>query len=315
MARFSKSGGKMRVFGILLFLGLFVVGAGTGFAGTITTFTGGTATVTTSLGPNPFCAGGGDPNCTAAVAGYIANAINDLPTGSQTGNFGTDPTAYNIFTAVNPVDNLVTNYPSWRGTADPVGTFANQEGSRLFFGLVIVSSTPFSLSQLSYVVSSTDGPSPGYPTGDAFGVSGAFSSLSVYDAAHVGYVTGNPTPIESGSATQLINELIYIGVSPAWNGADPKYTGSDSTKLSAAISDVDNLNGGANYNIQICYSLTNQFGTGTSFASGACGTETMTPGINSQELGSPEPGTSGLLGFGLACMLVISRRLAKRLRS
>jgi hypothetical protein len=108
----------------------------------------------------------------------------------------------------------------------------------------------------------------------------------------------------------LVNELIFVGVSPAYDGSTAS---SDPTvqaaALTTALTAVDN--GGTPYDINICYSVSGLF----SGSSQACLEEPVTPNQQSEQQITPEPGTSSLLGLGLACMLVMGRRLAKRLRS
>lgn len=249
---------------------------------------GGTAIVRTSLGPNLFC-----PGC-AGVSGYTTNAILGLPLGVETGNFNIDPSAYNLVSTVAPWDFMVSTFQSWRGVAP--GLFAPEEGTRLYFGLYVLSpEILFSLSQVTYIVTDTDAV---FPPNGYFSASGDFST-SVYDAAHVGIRFGTPDIIyNSGQpGTNLINALIYVGLAPAFDAS--LYSGAtNQAKLNAAIADAQTL---GTYSLQVCYSATTDAG--------------VLFNVCAADIVVPEPSTTALLGLGLASLLVVGRRLTRRLRS
>src|SRR5581483_10438616 len=157
-----------------------------------------TVTVYPSIAPNIY----GSPSW----AGYLANAMTSLEAGSgPTGNPATDPTAYYTVNQIWANANVATDFPSWGGNASPTGAFANELGNRLHFGLVIQGhGTQFSLSNLAFAMHSDD-------PNDIFGWVDSFNSSDVYSATRVGYITGTGF-VTSGSATQLVDALYYVGV-------------------------------------------------------------------------------------------------------
>jgi len=163
-----------------------------------------------SSAPNVF----GSPSW----ATYLSRGLNSLENG--TGNDGsrlTDPAAYEILgSVVDPGDFVVSGFNSWRGVADPASPFDGEFGNRLHFGLHIVGDTQFRLDNLTFNLNSTD-------SGNGLAFTGDFVGFN-YSAARVGIDyfdgikgNGNDITYTSGSGTNLVNELIYIGVGNAFD--------------------------------------------------------------------------------------------------
>ena len=182
-----------------------------------------TITVFPSLAPNAY----GSPSW----AGYMANAQTGLQNGLSTvGDRNTDPTGYQVVSSIAANQPLVTSYPSWDGVANPTGAFSSEEGNRLHFGVVIESSTAFSLNEITFSLNSNDSGntfnyddnlagtdfSNGKRVGIYYGADGAKGGVGVN--ADVTYNASNP-----GSDATPINELYYVGAGNAWwpGGGDP----------------------------------------------------------------------------------------------
>lgn len=169
-------------------------------------------TVVPSSAPNFF----GSPSWAA----YQSNALNSLENGlGNIGDRDTDPTAYEITGAkILHGDIIVTNFNSWRGEIGPSSPFDNEHGNRLHFGLhVLGEGTQFRLEDLSYDITSSDG--------NFLAFAGSFAGLS-YSSSRIGidYVdgikgNGNDVIINSGLATQLVDELMYVGVGNAYDAS------------------------------------------------------------------------------------------------
>jgi hypothetical protein len=116
------------------------------------------------------------------------------------------------------MDNIVTGFPSWKGQAEPAAPYASELGNRLLFGLHIVSTDAFSISNLSFVGSSDDGNSLGF----AFGA-GAYNYSNDYvginygaDGEKGGLGLDADVRITSGPNTQLVHEVVGRGSGNAW---------------------------------------------------------------------------------------------------
>ncbi len=189
--------------------------AGTAFGGPVT------INVYPAAAPNAF----GSPNWNA----WVGNALHAIENNLSTfGTPGTPAYYQRITSPIDPRENFVTSYPSWRGYANPGvvwgPAFASELGNRVHFGLHILGNgTQFSISQLSLVMASTD---TGNTLGYTFGL-GAYQ----YDNGYVGINYGpdglkgtfDDVIITSGPNTQLIDELIGRGSGIAWwpGGGDP----------------------------------------------------------------------------------------------
>ena len=168
-----------------------------------------------TLAPNRFGSPSYDP--------WVANSISALQSGSSSAGTPGAPTFYqqlapglNLPTATI----VVTNFPSWRGNADPVGTFgaayANEIGNRLLFSLTIQGTlgTTFSISQLSFTASSSD---PGNQMGFTFAAGSYQYGIDYvginYGADHLpgGVGVNADTIITSGPNNQLVDVLFGRG--------------------------------------------------------------------------------------------------------
>jgi len=202
---------------------------------------------------------------------YVVNALTALENGqSSIGNPATDPRAYYQVTQLNDRQNIVTPFPSWLGFANPGTTFgpafAAELGNRVHFGVHILGNgTKFSLSQLSFDMESTD-------PGDIFQFVGDFS-VSSYSSTRIGINYGldgkKGTPddvlITAGPGTQLVDELVYVGVGNALAPADVGCpAGTDQEMLDCAKAFYDTL---IPFSLTTTYALTN--GVGGTLATGA----------------------------------------------
>jgi len=227
--------------------------------------------------------------------GYVTNALNALENGLiSVGNPATSPTAYYRVTTESDRDNIVTGFPSWKGFANPGAmfgaAFASELGNRLHFGVHILGNgTQFSLSQLSFDMESTD-------AGDIFQFVGDFSTPSdVYSSTRVGINygpdhikgTADDVRISSGPATQVIDELVYVGVGNALAGGDVSCPGSNQATLDCVKAFYDSI---SPFNITTSYTLRNANGGLLSTASASV----LFPAA------VPEPATWGLMIVGLA---------------
>ncbi len=228
-----------------------------------------------SVAPNIF----GSPS----FAGYNTNALNSLENGlGNISNPATDPTAYQVVSSIGPEDIIVSNFNSWRGVANPPAPFNNEFGNRLHFGLHILGNgTSFRLDDLTFDIDSTD-------SGDILDFSGSFEGFSYTQfRTGINYVdgikgNGNDILITSGLATQLVDELVYVGVGNAFDASfEP---GTDQEKLDSVISLI---NGEIPFSITTTYTLFAVDKT-TVLASGSAAAQVV-----------PEPGTWVLMGSGL----------------
>ena len=165
---------------------------------------------------------------------YNTNALNSLENGlGEIGDRNLDPTAYEIFDEgeqISIFEVIVSSFESWRGVANPSVPFDQEHGNRLHFGLHVLGDgvTQFRLEDLLFDISSTDG---------SLNFSGDFIGLD-YNNFRVGVNWGadrmkgggDDIYINSGAATQVIDELIYVGVGNAFN-ATGQPGGTDQEKI------------------------------------------------------------------------------------
>lgn len=176
--------------------------------------TGITIDVVSSLGPNGY----GSPSYSL----YRSNAVYALEHSLSAYGDPNSPTYYQAAPSTLSVSqNLVTSFPSWNGQADP-GTvfgpaFANELGNRLLFGVHVLSDgQQFSISQLSFVMTSTDpGNSLGYSyAAGAYNYSADYMGINYGPDGHKG--GGDDVAVTGGVNTQLVNELVGRGSGNAW---------------------------------------------------------------------------------------------------
>jgi len=259
---------------------LFVSSAGSSFGSVL-------IQVFPSPAPNAF----GSPSWNP---GYVQNALNALENGlSSVGNPATSPTAYYQVTTETDRNNIVTSFPSWQGFANPGAmfgaAFANELGNRLHFGVHILGNgTQFSLSGLAFDMESTD-------PGDIFQFVGDFSTPSdVYSSTRIGinygpdHIKGTPDDVRitSGPATQVVDEIVYVGVGNALaNGG--ACTGSNQATMDCVKAFYDSI---SPFNITTTYTLKDANG-------GTLGTGSASVLFPASV---PEPATWGLMLVGFA---------------
>lgn len=183
--------------------------------------------------------------------GYLSNAMFALENGLTT--FGAaGPTQYTTTNGQVRAkgDNLVTGYSSWMGVADAASPYDAELGTRWHFGVHILGSgTQFSLSQVTFNMTSLEESGLNY--------SGNFIG-SNYSATRVGinYVdgikgNGNDIIINSGSETQLVDELIYVGVGNAYASytTDPGATNQD--KIDGILAQINPYRLSTSYTVDL----------------------------------------------------------------
>ncbi len=161
---------------------------------------------------------------------YAANALTALQTGATTiGDRSTDPTAYLAFAdgaVIDAGNAMVTSYPSWIGVADPAAPFDLEFGNRVHFGLHAFGNgfTEFTLADVNFDLSSTDGDSLGY-AGDLSGTTfNGTTRIGVQWGADNAPGGGDDTIYNSGeNDATFVDELFYVGVGNAFwpGGSDP----------------------------------------------------------------------------------------------
>jgi hypothetical protein len=258
--------------------------------------------ILTQVFPSPAPNAFGSPSWNP---GYVQNALNALENGlSSVGNPATTPTAYYQVTTEGDRDNIVTGFPSWKGFVNPGAmfgaAFANELGNRLHFGVHILGNgTQFSLSELSFDMESTD-------AGDIFQFVGDFSTPSdVYSSTRVGINygpdhikgTADDVRISSGPATQVVDELVYVGVGNALAGGDVSCPGSNQATMDCVKAFYDSI---SPFNITTTYTLRNANGGLLSTGSATV----LFPAA------VPEPATWGFMIVGLAGIKLMWGRMA-----
>lgn len=247
-----------------------------------------TITVTPWSSPNAF----GSPSYAGAVANNIYAQTHGL---TSYGNPSL-PTYYAAAPANMQVkDNIVTGYPSWKSSANPVvdygADFGSELGNRLLFGVRINGQgTKFSISQLGFNAVSTD---PGNSLGFGFGV-GSYN----YSLDYQGWLYGadgvpggvDDTFITSGSSSQLVDGLVGRGSGNAWASylADPGASNQD--KLNGILAAISSDS----------FTFTGEYTIGDTKGSGKV---TFNASSSVPDTGS----TVNLLGAGIICLIFIRR--------
>ncbi|MEL6104446.1 MAG: hypothetical protein AAFU85_00355 [Planctomycetota bacterium] len=209
-------------------------------------------------------------------SGYLANALNSLE--NDLGNIGDrnlDPTAYEILpdgSGIGAEEIIVSSFNSWRGVANPSSPFDGELGNRIHFGVHIVGdgSMRFRLEDLAFEMSSSD-------TDNLLGFSGNFAGSS-YSGTRIGIDYGadmmkgggDDTIINSGAATQFVDELVYVGVGNAFD-ASP-FTGSDQDRINQVLAQIQSE---TKFDFTGAYSLSDS--TGSSILAAASTTITVIP--------------------------------------
>jgi hypothetical protein len=171
-----------------------------------------TITIIPALAPNAY----GSPYWSA----WVSNATTAIINGYS--SYG-DPSLPSFYqrapAAISVTNDIVTGFPSWNGLANPGAvygaSFAGEYGNRIQFGIDIKGGTNLiSISQLSFSAHSSDASNS---------LDFAFAPGSYnYSASYVGIIYGpiTNTYITSGSATQLVNEIVGRGSGNAWDTYD-----------------------------------------------------------------------------------------------
>jgi hypothetical protein len=183
-----------------------------------------TVTVQPTLAPNfsGYTPGwvGYDSNYYNAAVAYASYGLNAPVSGlTSTGDPAT-PGYYQLLASgaqIGTNANLATGFNSWMGVANP-GTvfgsaFAAEDGNRLSFSVVVNGGgNLISIDHLSYSITSSDPSQSLNDLGDFEG--------SNYSVNRVGVLFNSDgsfkSLVTSGDGTQLVNEIIYIGVGDAW---------------------------------------------------------------------------------------------------
>jgi len=195
-----------------------------------------------SSAPNAF----GSPNWD----GYVTNAIAGIQNGCAATGDPNSPTYYQSGNTFLPTQLIVTDYNSWNGVVNPGGAFSGEYGNRLHDGLFVNGNgSTFSLSELTFNMNSSD-------PADSLAFSGGFSSGDDYSATRVGIINlagGGEELVTSGSADQLVNELVYVGIGNAFCSGSPGDCGGGSF---TSIGDlVAYMNSNAPFTVTNTYSL------------------------------------------------------------
>jgi hypothetical protein len=227
--------------------------------------------VTPSMAPNAF----GSPNWGT----YRDNAIAALEN-NETAH-GTPGTAsyYESFSSGPASYNVVTGFDSWLGQAP--GTYTGENGNRAHFGLhAIGHGQQFSLSDVSYDMEGTD-------PDNVLKFVGSFDGTDQYTASRVGLSygadhikgTGDDIIYNGGeSATNLVDELFYVGVGNAIDVYDSDPGATEQDKINNMLASTG-LAGG--YDLTTTYSIQGSQGSATAH---------FTP--------VPEPASMAALGLG-----------------
>jgi len=236
--------------------------------------------------------------------GYVTNALAGIDAGGAAQGAGTrdsNPARYeNVNGVLLAPEELVftPNFNSWRGTAanNPVFTgnaaVAGELGNRIHFGTKITATggMSFALNDVSWELDSSD-------LGDYFDLAGTFAGAS-YSPTRIGTNYGgdgakgggDDTVYTSGAGTNVVHELLYVGVG---TGFDSDNTGAltDQEDINSTLAAVYSGCNGCDVILKGSYSV---------------GGET---GVTSVTIFVPEPSSLLLASLGMfACLGMIRRK-------
>jgi hypothetical protein len=232
---------------------------------------------------------------------YTGNAITGITAGGANTGTGpdrdSDPAYYELVTGViSPSEIIYTEFNSWRGTAanNPAFTgnpaVTGEFGNRVHFGtrITATSGMEFALNDVSWTLDSDDDT-------DFFDQNGTLTGN--YSATRVGLNygtdgvkgTADDMSISSGAGTQLVNELVYVGVGDGFESEN-----------SAAPTDQDDINATLAVILSGCEACEVML-TGTYMVGDASGSGKITLAI-------PEPSTIVLASFGVLALGLIRKR-------
>ena len=270
-----------------------------------------TMTACYSISPDPF-------NPSPSWAGYVSNAITGIENGCVSegnpnsptyfsangvatgGPTGTTSATVGQFGQNQVIDSAGASFNSggntWDGNASPTGAFAGEFGNQIVDGLLVTDGDQiggtFSLSELNWSLSSND-------AANSFGFVGSFGATDDYSSSAVGVVCTSANcatfnTITSGLATQLVDELVFVGVGGSFC-ADSDFCPG------VAIADQENyiLNNGNPFTVANTYSLDDSNGN---VLASVANTAVISP--------EPQAGFLAALGLLLLALLVRHRRQA-----
>gem|GEM_PF-2608646 len=241
------------------------------------------------------------PNRYATSSGWVdwvGNMTAALTANSTAqGNPATDPGAFYIVDKLKPgdmTDVIVTTFTSWKGTVNPAAPFDAERGQRMYFPVVVDSETGLNdikienLGNLDIYYRDTDeSPFEQAVWATPYGP----GSLTYYATDRIG-IKADGTVVDSGSADQLVNRIIFRGLGMAWEPTST--TGSDQDKLDAMIAELDD-------------SLLYMRATACYYSDPDPETGVQVP-IACGEAYIPEPGAGLLMLTGLAVLGLVRRR-------
>lgn len=221
---------------------------------------------------------------------YQSRALSAIESGGGSiGNPATDPAAYQVSHLVSAGQLIVSSFPSWSGSASPAGAFANERGSRVYFGLFIFGNgTQFQLHGVgvtSFLTNDMGSNDPLYNWDN----DGAFPSFNAYTVGINyglnGVKGGGDDIIYTGGSGDgpWLDELVYVGVGNAYDaGYWP--SGTNQQRLDAWIAHA----------YAVGLTVTNQYCLYYGEGHSTCASDYVTV--------VPEPGTMMLLGAGLGLL-------------
>lgn len=175
--------------------------------------------------------------------GYVVNALAGIQANSDIADRTVTPQAYErVMTVIPPEELIYTDFNSWRGEAAPnvlPAGFEGEFGNRVHFGLNIIGAngSQFALHDISWELDSDDDTNYFDQSGD-FSTSDYSSTRYGIDYGADGVSGGDDdTVITSGPGSQLVNQLIYVGVGDGFYASEPGPL-TDQEQIDITISDL-----------------------------------------------------------------------------